>query len=96
MAELELRMAGRTAGLFRRFRVFLDGVEVARLKQGEVARLTVSAGSHQLNGQLDWHSGEPLRLELTDKKRTHVVIEYAWLITDPWRRPTHPFKYKVR
>lgn len=34
MAELELRMAGHTAGLLRRFRITLDGIVVARLEAG--------------------------------------------------------------
>ena len=89
-------MTGPTAGLFRRFRIFLDEVEVARLKQGQVARVTAVAGSHQLRARLDWHSGEPVTLELTDQEETRVSIEYAWLFGDSWSKPRHPFRYTVR
>lgn len=64
-------------------------------KQGDVVRIAADAGHHQLAAKLDWHSGKPVALELSDDRRTSVVIEYAWLISDSWLRPAHPFKYAI-
>jgi hypothetical protein len=39
---------------YRKYRVVLDGVEVARLRNGESTSLAVSPGGHTLRIKIDW------------------------------------------
>jgi hypothetical protein len=43
----------------RRYKVFLDGVEVGRIKRGETLRFPVGEGEHRLQLKIDWCASRP-------------------------------------
>jgi hypothetical protein len=54
MAVVRVR---RTTGIrdrFRKYRILVDGQEVARVKRGETADVTVSPGYHVVQVAIDW------------------------------------------
>ncbi|WP_282339674.1 hypothetical protein [Micromonospora sp. WMMD714] len=53
----------------------MDGVVVARLKQGSSVDLQVVPGDHTFRARLDWQTSSPLTVSVADEQR--VVLEAA-------------------
>ena len=43
----------------RRYRVLVDGKEVARLANGESCRVDLAPGRHEVEARIDWTGSEP-------------------------------------
>ncbi len=61
-------------GILRRLVVQVDGRDVARLKQGESADITLSPGQHTVVGRMDWTSTPPLDIGFADDERVRVEV----------------------
>jgi hypothetical protein len=77
MGEMVIRRAGDTAGMARRMRVEVDGVEVARLKPKEQFVLKTATGVHQVRAEMDWTASAVLPVEVTDGVIT-VEVSMPW------------------
>lgn len=96
VAELVITIAPYTAGALRRFTVYVDGREVARLRQGKTFRVKTESGPHVIRAELDHQSGE-FALDVDDGHVVEVLIEHAFLVTDSWTDPAaHAFKFKFK
>jgi hypothetical protein len=96
VTELVITIAPYTAGLLRRFPVYVDGRMVARLRQGKSVRVDTEVGRHVVRAELDHQSGE-FEVDIHDERAVEVVVEYAWLITDSLTDPhVHAFNFKRR
>jgi hypothetical protein len=65
MGELLVRRPGRTRGTawFRRIKVTVDGVVVARLRPGDETRIELPGAPCWVEAHLDFTHSEPLRLK---------------------------------
>jgi hypothetical protein len=60
----------------RRYRVLVDGEEVARLANGESCRVPLTRGRHEVQARIDWTGSEP---EVVMAKPGHTVtIVVRW------------------
>lgn len=53
-------------GVFRRYRVFLDGREVAKLAYGTTNKLSVLPGAHRIQVRIDWWLSNVLSVDTED------------------------------
>jgi hypothetical protein len=61
----------------RKYRVLLDGDEVARLKWGERLELPVSPGSHRLRLKIDWTGSPELQFTIEPGQALNFVCRPA-------------------
>jgi len=54
MAVVRVRRSTGIRDRFRKYRILVDGHEVARVKRGEMADVTVTPGHHVLQVAIDW------------------------------------------
>jgi hypothetical protein len=93
VAELVISMAPFTVAVLRRFPVYVDGRQVAKLRQGRSVRIEVEPGRHLVRAELDHQSGE-FEVDVHDRA-VEVLVEYAFLITDSHTDPNvHAFNFK--
>lgn len=48
------RVGGRWRDLARPYAIELDGVRVARVRSGNLVRIEVTTGTHEVRASLDW------------------------------------------
>jgi hypothetical protein len=60
---IELFREPAWANKFRSYRVLIDGRELGRIREKEVALFEVSPGSHEVELKIDWKRSPVLRVE---------------------------------
>ena len=74
MPKLTVRRGGSTGDALRRYKVFVDGEVVARLRPNKQVELDVSPGAHEIQLKLDWAKSKPLTVD-TSSGDVQVVCE---------------------
>ncbi|WP_328338559.1 hypothetical protein [Micromonospora sp. NBC_00421] len=74
MASVVVRRGNDLGGLLRRMKIELDGVVVARLKQGESITLKVNPGPHVFRARLDWLTSAPLELHVEENMQFTLAV----------------------
>ena len=62
--QIFLKRAPAWADIFRSYKIFLDGVEVGKIKQGQTWVGTCSTGVHSLQLRIDWCQSGMLEFEI--------------------------------
>lgn len=62
------------ADRLRRYRILVDGREVARLKAGEELRLELPAGEHRMIAQIDWCTSNLLPFGIRPNETTEIEV----------------------
>lgn len=75
MSTLKIYRPHDGGGLLRRLVVEVDGTVVARLKQGESVNLTVTPGSHQVQGRMDWTTSPKLELDVGPDEEAMILVQ---------------------
>jgi hypothetical protein len=73
MPSVTVRRDKGWADSLRKYRILLDGVEIGRLREGEVLRQEISDGQHVIEARIDWASSQPLRFEAQSSDRLVLV-----------------------
>lgn len=72
----------------RRFKVYLDGQLVCKLRNGQEKELVVAAGKHRVSARIDWSRTRELELDC-DGEETVVIRVYCPLVG--WKILLVPF-----
>ena len=73
--------------VFRRYRVFIDDVEVARLKEGEACFEDVTPGAHRVEARIDWMGSGEVAVRLADGEAVRIAIyPGTWSLMPPHDR----------
>ncbi len=59
-------------GIFRALGIRVDGVEVGKIRQGEVLQVEVPESSQEIWGQMDW--GETIRVRLEGYEPDQIIV----------------------
>jgi hypothetical protein len=87
-ARLVLTRGDDSAGMLRRIRVTVDGVEVAWLKPRTAAEVEVPPGRHRVRAAMDWTTSPVLELVLVPGERAEVRVGLPFSMI--WRMVTAP------
>jgi hypothetical protein len=71
----------------RRYRILLDGSEVAQLRHGESARLDVEAGRHAVQARIDWATTPELAIEVVEGATVALRCEPGGSVLSAFVRP---------
>jgi hypothetical protein len=80
-ARIKVERKHDHVGVFRSYRVVLDGTTVARVKHGKSARIDVAAGHHELHLAIDWTRSPPVELDLREGEEALVR---CWARANPF------------
>ena len=76
MATITLeRRADAWVNVLAKYKVLIDGQEVARIGPGERWSFDVPPGVHDVMLRMDWVRSKPLRLELADDEEAELFCE---------------------
>jgi hypothetical protein len=78
MSELIIRRVDDSAGVLRRMRILVDGVEVAKLRPGRRTNVSVPPGVHRIRAQLDWCSSDDLDVEIGIASECAIEVEFPF------------------
>lgn len=73
MSSIKIRRGNGWQDKLRSYKVVLDGVAAAEIKQGSQVSLPVTAGTHTVQLKIDWCSSPLLEVEVENGKE--LVIE---------------------
>lgn len=90
MSTLRLHRQHDAGGLLRRLSVLVDGEQVAALRPGQEAAVTIRPGAHTVQAKMDWTRSAPLRVEVADGQS--VSIEVAVPLRCLWEEFYRPSK----
>lgn len=71
------------AGQFRRIKVDADGSTVAKLRPEEEVSLTLPVGTHNISARMDWFTGGPVAVRLTEDQTVTVIVSLS--MKEGWR-----------
>jgi hypothetical protein len=74
MGRITLRRVGRRFDLLRRYRIFLDGVEVGKLRVGGTISVERPPGHVLIEARIDWCSALPLIVPVVAGEETVVEV----------------------
>jgi hypothetical protein len=80
---------------FRRYRILVDDVEVASLKEGETARVDVAPGSHAVQARIDWVRTPALHVTVRRDEAVHLVVRPSGFLSGLWQGVLKPSAYLV-
>ena len=66
MSMLKLSRTSEFANWLRAYKIFIDGSEVARIRNGKEVTLDVPAGRHSMHLEIDWCSSNAVEFEMGD------------------------------
>ena len=63
-------------GMARKLEIFVDGVGIGRIKQGQTLMFDVPDGCQQIWGKMDW--GETIRLDISGYQLDQTIVFKAY------------------
>jgi len=67
MPTIKIQRSSEYANRFRNMLLFLDGVEVAKIANGETIELEVEKGVHSLRAKIDWATSNEVQFEINEQ-----------------------------
>lgn len=86
---------GLRQDVFRRYRILLDGIQVASLKEGETVRVDVAPGSHAVQARIDWVKTPPLQVTVRQDEAVHLIVRPSGFLSGLWQGVLKPSAYLV-
>ena len=60
--------------MLRRYKITLDGDDVASLRVGESAEVEVPVGTHVIGAEIDWTSAPPVEVDVREHETVRLVV----------------------
>lgn len=64
MATIKLERGTKGANMFRKFKVFIDGECVGKIKRGQKLEFQVSEGRHDIYCKIDWEQSNTITVDV--------------------------------
>ncbi len=74
MPRLRIARERQWRDKFRKYRILVDGIEVARIKCGTSLVVDISEGPHELRAAIDWGSSPALSITVLADKNVGIIV----------------------
>lgn len=77
-ARLIIHRYVQWADIFRAYRIFVDEVEMGRIRRNSTLDLEIPAGRHVIGAAIDWVRAEPILIDAQAQQTVHVEVSNTY------------------